>query len=410
MVELDDVAELRSLLRRADPAARSVAYGVIDGWSGADLDEVGARAVLEAAAGSYPSIEGDHRDPGESLARVLWERPRLVAADHVLRAFLLGGLRARRAFVHLLALRRDVEGLDAVELLFDDDGPRELLPRATMPVLDPLLEMGRSERVTALLCRVLVHEGWVWHASDLLARLQRTGRSGPLEHDCVLAAATEVVERLVDACDRAYASREVRPDGARAERESLGSVAKLLDHLGDVDASAALHRMVASADPRVAALGAVRLLRAGARLAPERLGLIARDVVARADLYDGLRLHSSLRVLHEVTDAMSVHESMLARWLSDLTELGRVPDEIEFIATHSGPSAPESDDADAVLYLFRFRAYSPHWSAARGWMVGVSGPWTGSNYVAEDELDLAGHVEEIRTALTSWPRREDGAA
>lgn len=413
MVGLDEVAELRSLLRRADRVARQLAYSMMDDWSGEDLDELGARAALEAAAGSYPSIDGDHRDPGESLVRVLWERPRLVAAEDALRCFLLAGVRARRALIHLLALRRDSEGLEAVEHLFDPQGPRELLPAAMMPVLDPLLEAGPRDRVTALLCRALLQEGWVWHASDLLSRMQRTARPAAGEQARVLAAVTAAVEDLVAACDRASPSStrtRRRPERVRSERESLVCLARLLDHLDGIDITTPLQRMLASADPRVAALGAVRLLGADETLAPERLWLIARDPVARADLYDGLERRGALSALHGLVDDVAVHEAMLARWLAEVTELGQAPDEIEFVTTRSGPRSPQRPGTDAVVYLYRFRLHAPHWSSARGWMIGLSGPWTGSCYAAEDEFDLATHVEEIRSSLATWPRREDGAA
>jgi hypothetical protein len=411
LIGVDDVAELRALLRRADRVARNVAYGVMDGWSGADLDEVGARAVLEAAAGTYPSIPGDHRHPGESLIRILWERPRLVGCEEVLRAFLIAGERARRALVHLLARRRDSEGLEAVESLFSTDGPIELLPSASMPVLDPLLEVGQRDRTVRLLCRVLFHEGWTWHAAELLRRMERDGKARPEEQAVVLEAASVLVAELVDVCDRSCANDPIGRERARAQRECLANLARLLDELVRVDPTATLHRMMASADPRVAALGATRLLGVGASVAPERIDLIARDPVARADLYDGLRAGGVLAALPRTVDEVAVREAMLARWLSEVTELGRAPDEMEFVGTTSGPSRPGGPDADAVLFGFRFRVRVPHWSSAKGWMIGVAGPWTGTCYSAEDEMSLTAHVAEISAAMASWPRRwEDGAA
>jgi len=390
--------------------ARQVAYGLLDAWSGDDLDELGARAVLEAAAGSYPHVHGDHRHPGECLARVLWEVPRLVPADEVLRAFLIAGDRARRALLHLLALRRDHDGLEALESVFAPHGPRELLPVAMMPVLDPLLEIGQRDRVVALLCTALLREGWTWHAADLLSKLQLTGRPRVEEQAVILRAAARMVDDLVDACDRGYAAA-VSSDYGRRHRESIECVARLIDRLTEADRRDVLHRMLASADPRVSAIGATRLVALGAPLASERLELIARDPVARADLYDGLRRAGDLSALQEVVDQVGVHEAMLARWLSEVTELGRAPDEMEFLDTRTGPASPERTGDGSVLYLFRFRLRSPHWSSARGWMIGVAGPWVGSCYASEDEHDLDGHVEAIRTSLTTWPgRREDGAA
>lgn len=408
---LDEVAELMSLLRRPDPVVRQVAYGVLDGWSGADLDDVGARAVLEASAGSYPSLPGDHRNPGESLVRLLWECPRLVPADEVLRAFLLAGDRARRAQIHLLALRRDNDGLAALESLFAPEGPGEVVPVALMPVLDPLLDVGQRERVVAMLRAVVFREGWVWHAADLLVRLQRVAAFRLDEQMAILSTVTALVDELVDDCDRAYTASRHGSERARRKRESLACVARLLDHLPDADPEVPLNRMVASADPRVSAMGAARLVRDGAPLAPERLGLIARDAVALADLYDGLEAGGVLGALPEEVDQVAVYEANLARWLSEVTELGRAPDEIELVGTRSGPaSIDDVGGTSAVVFLFRFRLRVPHWSAARGWMIGVAGPWTGSCYLAEDECGADEHVEAVRSSLATWPDPEDGAA
>jgi len=186
-------------------------------------------------------------------------------------------------------------------------------------------------------------------------------------------------------------------------------VARLLDHFDGAYSQKPLLRMLASADPRVAALAAARLLAAEVVLPPERIALIARDPLARADLHDGLERRGALDALDGIVDDLDVHEAMLARWLSEVTELGQPPDEIEFITTRRGPSSPDRPGKDALVHLYRFRLHAPHWSSARGWMVGLSGPWTGSCYAAEDELDLDGHVEEIRASLAMWPRRDDAA-
>ena len=91
--------------------------------------------------------------------------------------------------------------------------------------------------------------------------------------------------------------------------------------------------------------------------------LIARDPVARADLHDGLVAMAPDDA--DLLDQVQVAEGELARWLSDVTELGRVPDELEHLTTVAHPTR-----AEQRLHLFRFRMHAPHWSAARGWMIG----------------------------------------
>lgn len=412
VIGVDDVAELRSLLRRRDPVARSLALGTLGEWSGVDLDALGGRAVLEAAAGTYPSIDGDRRHPAEMLAKMLWEQPRVVGAGDVTRAYLVAGERSRRAFLHQLALRGDLEGFAAIERLIGPGGRTELLPRATFAVLSPLLDVlalatddvdELTERMVALCVEVLGQASWTWHAAELLGELRRRGFLTPELRVDVVAATTHVVHLLVDVCDRASGTPAHVGDPVRSDRERLGMLAGLLDRMDGVDRRDALHRLMASADPRVSALGAARLATLGEPVAPERFGLIARDALALAELYDGLAPTGRLDLLPSDVDRVSVHEAMLTRWLADVTELGRAPDEIEYLGLHE-------TDAER-LHLFRFRMHAPHWSSARGWMVGAAGAFTYSCYAAEDECPLEDHVAEMRTTLADWPdRRADGAA
>ena len=193
-------------------------------------------------------------------------------------------------------------------------------------------------------------------------------------------------------------------DAARSERQSLASLVWLLDELAEQDPGPTLAAMLGSSDPRVAAMGAARLLGRGEPVAPERLVLIARDPVACADLHDGLLALAPDDA--DLLDQVQVAQGELARWLSDVTELGRVPDEMEHLRTVAHPTV-----AEHRLHLFRFRMHAPHWSAARGWMVGVGGTHTYTCYSAEDECSLAEHVTALLAALAEWPdRRADGAA
>ncbi|MDQ2679002.1 MAG: hypothetical protein M3Y51_09685 [Actinomycetota bacterium] len=429
MIGVDDVAELRSLLRRRDPVARSLALGTLSEWSGGDLDALGGRAVLEAASGSYPSIHGDHRHPAEMLAHMLWEQPRVVGAHDVARAYLVAGERVRRAFLHQLALRRDLEGLVALERLLGPGGRPELLPRVTTAALLPLLDLanapggapnapggaandsgGSAEtagdvaaRIVAILVTVLGEPGWTWHAAELLGELRRRGHLDVAMRAEVAVVTTHHVHVLVDVCDRAAVTPAHVGDPVRSDRERLGVLARLLDRLDGVDRRDALMRLLSAADPRVSALGAARLATLGEPVAPERFGLIARDPLGLAELYDGLAPNGRLDLLPDDVDQVSVHEAMLTRWLAQVTELGRAPDEIEFLGERTM-------GAEAV-HLFRFRMHAPHWSSARGWMIGAAGAFTYSCYAAEDECSLEEHVTEMRTTLADWPdRRADGAA
>jgi hypothetical protein len=63
-------------------------------------------------------------------------------------------------------------------------------------------------------------------------------------------------------------------------------------------------------------------------------------------------------------------ESYLVTWLEFPTELGRAPDEIEFLEKIS------VDYDSSMYYVFKYRAQQPKWAAKLGWMIGVAGPYT----------------------------------
>ena len=368
------------------------------------MGAVGARAVLEAAGGSYPMLPGSLDHPAELLVRLLWDDPTLVPVADVVRVYVVAGERARRALVHLLALRCDDDGLEGLEFVAGPDAPVELLPVPTTPILDPLADHPDPARVTDLLCRLLARPGWTWHAADLLGRREAAGPSGPEVRRGIMDRVEAAAVDLVDVCNRSALGDPRAGDAARGERQSLASLVWLLDELTEQDVGPTLAAMLGSSDPRVSAMGAVRLVGRGEPVAPERLVLIARDPVARADLHDGLVAVAPDDA--DRIDQVQVAEGELARWLCDVTELGRVPDEMEHVTTVAHPEV-----AGDRLHLFRFRMRSPHWSSARGWMIGVAGAHTYTCYAAEDECSHADHVTAVLTALADWPdRRADGAA
>lgn len=408
-VGFDDVAELRSLLRRRDRAAREIGLALLRSWSANDLGVTGARAVLEAAGGSYPDVEGSPEHPAELLARILWDAPETVEVRHVVRVYLIAGERSRRALIHLLALRGDASGLEGLEFVVGRDAPAELLPIPTTPLLDPLLEHPDRARVTALLLTLLPRADWTWHAARLLCRLQTDGVGDRTEREQILDVVTDCADSLVRECDVAAMADPRSGDAGRSPRQSLASLVWLLDEMDDLDQRAVLGRMLGSADPRVAAMAAVRLLGRDDPVAPDRLRLIARDPVARADLHDGLvslAPQTAQALADDVLNDVAIAEGELARWLSEVTELGRAPDEMEHLVTVAAPDRPAEP-----LHVFRFRMNAPHWSASRGWMIGVAGAHVSTIYAAEDECPVAQHVTAVLAALADWPdRRADGAA
>lgn len=431
VVGVDQVAELRSLFRRRDRAARQLGLALLRAWSPADLDATGARAVLEAAGGSYPPIDGELTDPAELLAQLLWGAPQLVVPADVLRVYVVAGVRARRALVHLLARRGGVAGLAGLEVLIGEYADPDTVPDPTTPLLEPLLTHQDLDRVVALLIVQLARPAWRWHAADLLGRILRSNGVSRDRLDALCHELAAAVEQLVDRCDAAAGSDRRGGDPARDARETLAAMAALVARLDAEapvgEAAAALERavlrMLGSADPQVAALAAVQRVRSAAAIAPERLSLLARDPIARVTLFEGIGDSvESLRLHDPNYDELAIAEGHLVRFLSEVTELGRAPDEIEFVqhAPVGGPiddngaddqGAEGSGAGAATVQVFRFRMHAPHWSSARGWMIGATGAFTTTCYHAEDDATVAEHVEAMRISLEEWPdQRADGAA
>lgn len=390
---------MRELLRRKDSSVRRGALDVLDSWSGRALTPAAVEAALDAATVAYPETPGVAGHPDELWVRLLWLHPSNVPAKDVLRVYGMAGDRVRRALLHLLALRADDEALDALVELLGDERRATQLPTPSYVTLAPVLEHPDSLRLVPALVQLSTRPGWSWEAAGALRQMEMDGRLGHAQRRAVVKGVVPVVRTLVDACDRASAVSGERVDVARTDRERLRVLASLLAVMPGEESSLALYRMLSSADPKVAAHAAVALVARSEPVAPERLELVARDAVARVDLYEGFMAEGVLTEVPELfDDKVSMAEAELVRWLSAPTELGRHPDEIEYL----GPYTVVTDDGPEVLHLFRFRMRAPHWSSNRGWLVGAAGRWAHSVYLAEDDCPVDAHVAQLLDSMATW--------
>jgi hypothetical protein len=421
-----DVAEVRALLRQPDVASRRNALERMDAWAGLALGPGTASAVLRAATQSYPWLRGERTDPADRFAHLLRAQPAAVPVGEVEGAYLVASDRVRRSLLHLLALRRDRDGLASVGFLIGPDGPTDLLPLPTAGLLDPVLDCVTAPALAPALVSVAGRRGWAWHAADLLRRLAHDDRLDAPTVVLVVDGIVPLVDALVDTCDRSSGppagtdlDAEALADHTRADRHRIRALLQLLADLPSDDVLVALRRALAAADPRVAALGAVALVQRDRIVAPERLTLIARDAAARGVLVDGLEEQGRLDLLPpDVRTGRLRAEADLVRWLAADTELGRPPDEVEHVRVLPQAGAPDG----GLVHLFRFRVRAPHWSCARGWMIGAAGPYqpdgsvapgvarfASSVYGAEDEDDPTGHLDAILESMVTWPDPDDGA-
>jgi hypothetical protein len=195
----------------------------------------------------------------------------------------------------------------------------------------------------------------------------------------------------------------------------------LLDLLGHVPTPAVeteLRRcLLEFTDPRLRMGAVLSLLRHDAAVDPAIVAEIAASSECRKWLFDGLhKLERAQLFPRELRTQSALAESDLVNWLLHPTELGRPPDEIEFVQTVAFDT--ETDAGWADIFLFRFRTHPPHWAARDGWMAGVSGPFlrkdqptiqalgdTFSAFTPWDRKSVAEHVDDVRELIKTWRER-----
>jgi len=433
VLTVEDIDDVRLLLRQSDEGARIAGLAAIDAWSDRRLDATAASSLLKASTLAYPWVRSQRVDPAIRLARLLCRAPALVSVAEVEAAYLVSAERVRRVLLHLLALRRDAEGVVSLAFLIGPDGPTDLLPLPTGGLLSPALEAQNSVVLVPSLLYAASQPGWSWHSAELLEQMVRNGLLDDERLRSVVQGLDPVVATMVAACDQASAapavstcgpgqrvghpSQRQRLDPSRAERFRLHTVVSLLRAMHSTTTAPLLRRVLGSADPRVSAVGAAALVAVGEAVAPERFDLVARDPEARSVLLSELdAIGRTQEVAPKWRSGEARAEGDLVRWLAADTELGAAPDEIEHVCR----VALGEHRQDGAIHLFRFRVRSPHWSSARGWMIGAAGPYAddgskvvdaelivSSVYSAEDHDDFDGHLDSILDGLGAWPEGDD---
>ncbi|GEM_PF-1676481 len=424
MLAAEELQEVRSLLKQPHVAARRVAVGIIATWRADLINQPSAQAILHAATGRYPCIINDANRPTELLVKLLWPHPHAVSAGAVVEAALEADLPARWALIQLLVLRHDAQGVQAVQFLLSIDGFVDLLSPPAASVFDSLLQHSAGEEheqslqlssLASVFAGLLWRPGWTCEIAGFLQQLQQHDRLEGAAEAQVMAAASALASQVVGECNAAVGKPPAAnsSDKARGSLRSLRSLARLLVSCVSADAHSSLYVMLGSADPLVSVIGAVALVDCGLVVGSDRIEVLARDPQTLAALFRGLDALGAAELIsaqHRVTERLARAE--LVEWLSQESELGRAPDEIEFLGTWQlldesdaallGDEAWRDDQHDEVE-LFRFRVGAPHWSFRRGWMVGVAGALTHSCYSAEDEFTAEQHLQNLQVAFGHWP-------
>jgi hypothetical protein len=375
--------------------------GIISSWDSDSLIGFDPLELLAAATERYPCIANEASRPTEQLARLLWNRPHSVSTAAVVDSVLQADQHARWAMIRLLVLRQDSQGVQAVQFLLSMDGFVDVLTPPSYAVFDPLLQYssaeGHEERLdlstlAQVFAGLLIRPGWTCQIAAFLQQLQQDGRLEGSARRQVLASASALASTIVANSNAAIGYRTAVDSNADA-LHTLTCLARLLASFHRPDEHSPLYRMLGSADPLVSVIGVVALVDCGLRVGSDRIQVLARDPRTLAPLFrelDALGAAEIIPLHYRVPHKLALSE--LVEWLSDESELGRPPDEIEWLGTL------QQED----LELFRFRMSAPHWSCQRGWMIGVAGAWTHSCYFAEDELTTEEHIQNLQVAVENW--------
>ena len=119
---------------------------------------------------------------------------------------------------------------------------------------------------------------------------------------------------------------------------------------------------------------AVSLLYQGKQVAPAVLEQIAADPEGCHLLHSLLEQKDLLNFMPEVSPE-ELAEADMANWLCHPSELGQLPNHIEFLGKVQRTAEGYEEHHPAEYYVFKFRTEAPHWAAEDGWMAGVSGPY-----------------------------------
>ncbi|MGI9577411.1 MAG: hypothetical protein ACR2OH_04385 [Microthrixaceae bacterium] len=416
----EEIDRLRAKLRMADADVRTKAVAELQSWQGARLGPGAGLCALRAATVGYPWVDAVPADPGELLVQLLWRDPGDVTVAELERAYVFCAERARRSILRTLALRRDVESLDAVLHLMGLDGPVDLLPVPTEDLLRPLLDVVGVERLVPVLVSAAWRRGWVPVVADMLGEMVQRGLLDGAATEDLCEGLSPLLLALVDTCDRA-ATMADSGALARVDRERLAVVVPLFGSLASDEAVVVLRRVLACVDPRVGASAAVALAGRGEVVGEDRIALIARDPEARRVLLAGLaRLGRGFELPDELRSEVAIAEAEVVSYLAGRTQLGAPPDDLE----HRGVFATPLEWGRGLTHLFAFRVRPPHWSASRGWMLVAAGPFDASMefmpqrsegfevcslYEPEDGDEISRHLLQISRAVVA-ARSQDEAA
>jgi hypothetical protein len=375
--------------------------------------------VLKASSLPYPRRRDPADDTNVDLIRAALQVPYPEYLPAVLARFPHWHRRARREALHLLMRIDDVRSAETVVEIV-----RRYARLGGVPSL-PLGQHGRQPQHAEVFFPALLEYLDVPKLAFPIAALSLSFAGEHLIDPSMLLPHADRFLRLLRRRREWLGSRQETVGFAwmweqsyHLRRWKAGVLIDLLGHLPTEEVEAELRRcLIEFTDPRLRMNAVLSLLRHNAAVDDATVAEIAADPECRKWLFDGLhKLERTQLFPREFRNQIALAESDLVNWLLHPTELGRPPDEIEFVQTV--PFDTETDVGWADCFLFRFRTHPPHWAARDGWMAGVSGPFlrkdqptiqalgdTFSAFTPWDRKSVDEHVDDVRELIKSWRER-----
>ncbi len=367
-----------------------------------------ARAALEAACDQYPDIGLPHYESGqELLLRCAWGRPHYSMVPILRRDFARYTPKGRAYACRILA---DIDTDESWTTLRD-----MLVQYATLGVADtPSVKVSTESQARCLFPQVLevlgqseAREFRYEIAKWLLDGFQK----GWFERGEFDAYAPHLVRAYQDAFR--WLADHQDPESLRTlwdDEEHLrwrwaGEV--MLDLMGYFTSDAVLallHEATqAYQDPRLLLYAICSLIRQGQSVEPALMQRVADSDETRYWLYRNLSLLERLDLFPDTyREQRWIAQSDMVEWLTFPTEMGRPPDEIEWM----GAYPIDTTAGEAEVHLFRFRLEDEPWQA------GIAGPYlkaeiptyyslgaTFSRFDEWDEQPPGEHVEAILSTV-----------
>jgi len=416
--QLEELPHLHQELSMENEESRKSAYEILDRMSEEGISARTALELIKLSGKEYPRMTDDPANgPQVRLIDLAAHQYSPISVTAIREMFDIWALPAKSAGLDFLAT---IESRDAATLFVElvnqcaamDDPPDlrtgdfDEIPRHVDVLFPELLKYTANPkfrwRIWAL-CKSLCESGY---ATEM----------GPAElSDALLGDfrdQLETVRGFQDAEDPSWIHESVYA----AERDHAIMLLDIMEYLPLDKVREALHETVDSPDPRLRCFAVLSLLGHREKVKQPIIDQIADHPATRGLLYKELRRRKRLDLYPDRHESqMALAESDLIHWLSYPSELGREPDEIQFMDTFT---VDEEGTGPAQYFMFRFRVSEPHWAAKDGWMAGISGPFeraggptadgggnTFSRFETWESKTPAEHFQSAVNVLDEWRRK-----